>query len=347
MKIGIDISQVIYQGSGVARYTHNLINALVDYDQNNEYVFFFSSLRQNLPADIEQKIKARHQLIKLKIPPTGLDIISNSLHFSFINQLMRRLDVFISSDWTQPKLDKKTKSITIVHDLVYLKYPETLPQKIINVQKRRMNWVKKEVDLIIADSISTKDDLVGLLGIEEKRIKVIYPAVEIGRSEPPRLDKIKNDRTSEVKKYNNYILSVAKLEPRKNIPRLIKAFQQANLKDTELLIVGPIGWSETVSSFWQTNKVSALRIPSNIKFLGYLPDSDLYQLYKNALFFIYPSFYEGFGYPVIEAMSLGCSVACSNNSSLGEIAGNNAITFNPNSIDEIKTCIIKLAKDQS
>ena len=138
-----------------------------------------------------------------------------------------------------------------------------------------------------------------------------------------------------------YILSVGKLEPRKNIPRLIEAFQQANLKDIDLYIVGPEGWDE------KTLHVTRFKLQDNIKFLGYVPDHQLYQLYKNALFFIYPSLYEGFGYPVIEAMSLGCPVACSNNSSLGEIAGNNSITFNPNSIDEIKTSIIKLAKDQS
>jgi glycosyltransferase involved in cell wall biosynthesis len=216
---------------------------------------------------------------------------------------------------------------------VYLKYPETVHGKILSVQKRRLAWVKKEVDLIIADSHATKQDLVDLLSIPQKKIHVIYPAVEI----PLPLPSFNFHLPSS----NKFILSVGKIEPRKNIPRLIEAFIKADLKNVDLLIIGPEGW-ETENLEIRNLK---LEIPKNIKFLGFVPDSELYSLYKNALFFIYPSLYEGFGYPVIEAMSLGCPVATSNTSSLKEIAEGSAELFDPTSVEEIKKAIVKLTSD--
>lgn len=325
MKIGIDISQIVYEGSGVSRYVKNMIEAVIQYDTTNDYTFFFSSLRRNLPTDIENKITGRHRLVKLKLPPSVLDIFWNRFHSVSINRIIETNDFFISSDWTQPPVKKPTKSVTVAHDLVYLKYPETLHPKIVSVQKRRMKWVKKECDLIIADSDSTKADIVELLNIPENKIKVVYPSVSVQK---PTESDLKQIFTKYDIRSTKYILSVGKLEPRKNIPALISAFQKANLKDTQLLIVGPKGWDSSI-------RHTKYDLPNTIKFLGFVPDTDLYALYSNALFFIYPSFYEGFGYPLVEAMSLGCPVATSNTSSMKEIAENCGLLFDPLSEEDM------------
>lgn len=336
MKIGIDISQIVYEGTGVARYTKMLIEAILKYDKKNEYIFFFSSLRGRLPQNIQAKI--------YRLPPTLLEFLWNRAHILPIENFIGKIDVFISSDWTQPP--SKAKKITIVHDLVYLKYPETLPKSIIDVQKRRLNWVKKEVDLIITDSESTKKDLIELLNIPAEKIKVIYPAMILPISPIPPISL-----------QRPFILTVAKLEPRKNIPRLINAFQKANLKDVDLVIVGPKGWPASTGTPGVADLSSEALAKGewtprgwtkqdNVKFLGFVPDSDLYSLYSKALFFIYPSLYEGFGYPVVEAMSLGCPVATSNTSSLLEIGKGAAYLFNPESEEDIKNAILKLYEDK-
>ena len=147
MKIGIDISQVVYQGTGVGRFTQNLVESVLSYDQKNQYIFFFSSLRQKLDNRLEQKIKAsNHKLIKWRFPPSLLSLLWNDLHqFSSLttNYLLptTTLDYFISSDWTEPPLN--CPKATIVHDLIYRRYPETLDKKIVFTQEKRMNWVKQ------------------------------------------------------------------------------------------------------------------------------------------------------------------------------------------------------------
>lgn len=334
MKIGIDISQIVYKGTGVARYTQNLVKTLLKHNSKNQYVFFFSSLRQRLNPEIKKAILQKQSLQDYAFPPTFLEFLFNRLHTIPIERFIGPIDTFISSDWTQAPTH--AKKITIVHDLVYLKYPETLPKLIIDVQTRRMEWVKKEVDLIIADSESTKKDLVKLLKISENKIKVLYPAVETQISP-----------ISQISPKRPYILSVGKLEPRKNISRLINAFQKANLKDIDLIIVGPKGWPAPHTPGVAGWTPRGWTKPDNIKFLGFIPDSDLYAFYSKALFFIYPSLYEGFGYPVVEAMSFGCPVATSNTSSLKEIGYDAALLFNPESEDEIKNAILKLYDDQS
>ncbi len=325
MKIGIDISQIAYEGTGVARYVRSMIDSILEFDLENEYTIFFSSLRRSLSKDLETRIKEKHALITSKLPPTALDLLWNQAHVYPIEKFIGKQDIFISSDWTQAP--SAAKKVTVVHDLVFMRYPETVHKKILAVQKRRLAYVKKEIDMILADSQATKDDLIKLLHIPESKIEVLYPAVTIPSTLP------KSDFVIPSKKY---ILSVGKLEPRKNIPRLIEAFEKANLKDVDLLIVGAAGWGDQKAQHSE-----------KVKFLGFVPDADLYKLYKNALCFVYPSLYEGFGYPVVEAMVLGCPVATSNTSSLHEISQNAAVHFDPTSEDDIQKALSKLVRDET
>ncbi len=343
MKIAIDISQIVYQGTGVGRYIKGLIEALLKYDKKNRYLFFFSSLRQKLDKNTETKICKRFLLRKYSIPPTLLDFFWNRLHIFPIDNFIGENDLILTSDWTEPP--SQSKKITVIHDLVYLKFPETLNKKIVNVQKRRLKWVKKESSLIITDSFSTKNDIVELLKIPEDKVKVIYPPVEINI--PTNDEVIKTTRKYQIRR--PFILTVGKIEPRKNIKRLIDAFIKTKLNDVDLIIVGPRGWDKTMKQF---NNLPAGRHGltikhSNIKFLGFVPDIELYSLYQSALFFIYPSIHEGFGYPVVEAMKLNCPVATSNTSSLKEIAENVALLFNPYGENSIAKSIITLYQNHN
>lgn len=185
MKIGIDISQLAYERTGVANYLRELVLHLLETDKENEYVLFFSSMRNNLTAsdplyarlasgDFAQ---AKNVTIKqFKLPPTLLDILWNKLHVMPIEDLIGDVDVFITSDWTEPPV-KRAKKITILYDLIVYKYPEETAQKIISTQKRKLSWVQKESDMILCISEATKRDAVEILGIEEKRLSVVYPGI--------------------------------------------------------------------------------------------------------------------------------------------------------------------------
>ena len=171
MKIGIDISQIAYEGTGVSAFVENLVRDLLKIDDKNEYVFFFSSLRKNL--------KSTSQNLKIKtfrFPPLLLDLLWNKLHILPIEWLIGDVDVFITSDWTEPPT-VKAKKATILYDLIVYKYPSETDRKIVEVQKRKLKWVKKESGMIFCISESTKKDALEILRLEDKRLKVIYPGI--------------------------------------------------------------------------------------------------------------------------------------------------------------------------
>ncbi len=174
MKIGIDISQAAFGGTGVASYTKRLVEALLKIDSKNEYILFFSSLRRKLKETGIVFQNKNVQVRAFKIPPTILEFLWNKLHIFPIEWFIGKVDVFLSSDWTFPPT-REAKKVTTLHDLVVFKDSASLDLKITKVQRRRLNLVKKEADLIICDSKTTKSDAMELLKIEDNRLRVIYP----------------------------------------------------------------------------------------------------------------------------------------------------------------------------
>lgn len=337
MRIGIDISQIVYQGTGVARFTEGLTKAILDYDRENQWLFFFSSFRRHLDKELTNKIENRgFQLIQWSLPSTFLSLLFNDFHsfsklLTFNFSPLTSLDWFITSDWTEPPLP--INKATIVHDLVYRRHPETVNQKIKTTQEKRLSWVKKESKIIFADSLSTKNDLINFLNINPNQIIVNYPGISIFNATTAKIEKT-------LKKYHldkPFILTVGKLEPRKNISRLIKAFNKIKNKNIDLVIVGPSGWD---------TQVQLINRLDHIKYLGLIKDEELFSLYASCLLFVYPSLWEGFGYPLVEAMSLGAPIACSDIPIFKELAGDSAYYFNPLSINDLYQAMDKLANNQ-
>lgn len=191
MRIGIDISQIVYEGTGVSKYVRNIVQTLLSIDNKNEYVLFGASLRRRdvftQYFQVVRKLNKRVTLIDLPIPPTILDFFWNRLHIVPVEWFIGSVDVFWSSDWTQPPLIS-AKGITTIHDLIILNHPEEshpctelklknmiISSNIVQTQKRRLVWVKKECTAILCDSEATRQDIVNLLNIEASKLKVVYP----------------------------------------------------------------------------------------------------------------------------------------------------------------------------
>ena len=186
MRIGIDISQMAYEGTGVAGYLKRLVEELLRIDDKNEYVLFFSSLRRSanwrtnfkflnksLPRRQAGQIQNSNFKIKtFRFPPILLDILWNKLHIVPIEWLIGDVDVFITSDWTEPPT-RRAKKATILYDLIVYKYPKETDKKIVETQKRKLKWVKKESDMVFCISDATKKDAMEILGIEENRLRVL------------------------------------------------------------------------------------------------------------------------------------------------------------------------------
>ncbi len=178
MRIGIDVSQLAYPNTGVANYLGNLIHNLLRIDKKNEYVLFFSSLRKEFPiSNFQFPINSPKITIKtFKMPPTLLSFIWNDLHVMPIEWLIGPIDLFITSDWTEPPV-KNAKKATIIYDLIVYKTPNETDKKIVETQKRKLRWVKKESDIVFTISQSSKKNIIEILGLPSSKIKVIYPAL--------------------------------------------------------------------------------------------------------------------------------------------------------------------------
>jgi len=341
MKIGIDVSQIVY-GTGVSNYTKQLVEALLKADRKNQYVLFGSSLRLYKKLTDFKKQLSQYKNVQFKTvfyPPCLLALLWNRLHILPIEKFIGEVDVFHSSDWTQPPVkSQSTKKITTVHDMVAYLFPSTSHPKIVANQKRRLGYVKREIDAIIADSETTKEDLIKFLEIPDEKITVI-PLAPSSIFKPQDDEKVR-EVLEKYKIKKPFILSVATQEPRKNIQKVVDVFEKIRIEkpDLSLVLTGKHGWGADVN-LGQKAHLPTDGATGRVVSTGYISKEDLIALYSGCRVFIYPSLYEGFGLPILEAMACGAPVVTSNNSSMVEIAKDTAILVDPRSENQLEKAI--------
>lgn len=316
MKICIDISQSVYE-TGVSWYTRNLVRNILRIDKDDEFVLFGGSLRKiGELKKFSYLLPGRTSSKFFPLPPTALDLIWNRLHVLPIEKLVGHIDVLHSSDWAQPPTN--AFKVTTIHDIVPLRFPQISHPKVVAAHKRRLDWVKKEVDRIIAVSEFTKKEIVEILDIDPKKIVVIHEAAD------PLFRAASDTQVAQVKeKYyikKPYLLAVG-ADPRKNLPRIIEAYKSLGSEvDLELLVTGR-PWNDLLNN--------------SARFLGHVAREDMPALYTGARMLVYTSVYEGFGLPILEAMGSDCPVVTSNISSMPEVAGDAAFLVDPNNSKDI------------
>jgi hypothetical protein len=179
MKIGIDISQIAYQNTGVANYLKQFVRALLSIDSGNQYILFYSSLRIKPDFGFLQGINNPRVEVKIfHFPQTFLNFIWNSLHVFPIEKLIGSVDLFITSDWVEPPSAKARKA-TIIYDLIINKYQKETDDTIIKTQNKRLEWVKIESDVIFCISQSTLIDVKNIYNIDKSKLFVIYPGITL------------------------------------------------------------------------------------------------------------------------------------------------------------------------
>ena len=249
-------------------------------------------------------------------------------------------DVFFSPTHYGPRFSPVKTAMSIM-DLSFIHFPELFTKHDLFQLK---NWTKvsaKNTKKIFTISNFSRDDIIKTYKANPDKVVVTYLGIKSEFSK-----KVKYTNMEELKKKfgikGNYILFVGTLQPRKNIVRLIEAFSKVSDKNLQLVIVGKKGWQydEILSAPDKFN------VSDRTKFLDFVTNEDLPSLYRNALCFVLPSLYEGFGLPVLEAMQYGCPVLASNVSSLPEAGGDAAVYFNPNDANDIAKTIEKVIKDE-
>jgi glycosyltransferase involved in cell wall biosynthesis len=334
MKIAVDARVLLDKHySGVANFSFHLLKNILKIDNKNDYCFFYNSFEKREITDFQvKKVESRY--------PNKIFnyFLQKTLKYPKLDKVVGGCDLFYLPHINFACFSGKARKIITIHDLSFLRYPEFFSSrknfwhKAINIKKEINNF-----DRIIAVSENTKNDIVELLKVPEDKVSVVYSGIDLSFSEIENKKDYKFDK--------DYILYLGNIEPRKNISGIISAYNQLREKghDIDLVLAGAWGWKVAeIKKSWQESKYR-----DDIKFIGYVSDDHKYFLYKKAKLFIYPSFYEGFGFPPLEAMSLDVPVIASNSSSLPEILGDASFLINPSKKEEIYESLDLILKDKA
>lgn len=339
MKIGVDLRCLQGgQKTGVEEYAFNLISELLKVDRKNEYILFFNSFGESKINSGDLSAYANVEIKMFHYPNKVLNLCFWYLGWPKIDQMLGGVDVLFLPNINFAAWSRKVKTILTVHDLSFEYYPEAFSWKrrfwhfFINSRK-----LAEKVDRIIAVSESTKSDLMSLYQIKKAKIRTVPSAVTLDFQV---LDRNNLRLPLVAKKYQlpyKFILYLGTIEPRKNIIGLIRAYNllraqnDPELNKYKLVIAGAVGWkSEKI--FLEIEKSA---YGNDIIVTGKVNSADLPIIYNLASLFVYPSFFEGFGFPPLEAMACGLPVIVSNASSLSEIVGSAGIMIDPDKPDEI------------
>lgn len=314
MKVAVDAR--MYNMSGIGTYIQNLI-------KNNCYTIALGN-KEEL-----KKINELEKVIEFNSPIYG---IKEQLKFPYKQLKKEKIDLLHIPHYNIPIFYKGDMIVTI-HDLTHLVYSEFLSNKFAKYYaKFMMRLAIKKAKIILTESENTKNDILKYFKVDENKIKVIYLGVkeELQEKSKQEVDYLYNKFN--IPRNKKILMYVGNLKPHKNLERLLEAFSKIKNKDNyTLLLVGKAFESYNILG----NKEEELNIKDNVIHTGIVTEEELCDLYNLIDLFVFPSLYEGFGLPVIEALRCGCKVASSNSSSLPEVGGNIVTYFDPKNTQEM------------
>ena len=340
MNIGIDVRCLMdKQRTGVGEYTYGLLDAIFKIDKGNRYFLFYNSYKD--VSEVLPKWDYPNVSYVWTRWPNKIFIVF--LLFGLVkldNLVIKNLDVWFAPNLNFASLTSKVKFILTVHDLSFEFLPDcyTLKQRLRHKLLRPKKQCKR-AEVILTPSESTKRDVVAWYSVVEKKVLILRPGLSATTMQNA------DNRMQVREKYNlpeKFILFLGTIEPRKNVEAVVVAYKEtcklANLQTCKLVIAGAKGWK---------NKEIFEMIANtpNVRYIDYVAEEDKPALYQMASLFVYPSLYEGFGLPVLEAMACGTPVITSNRSSLPEVGGDAVCYVNPANVAELAEAMERMLQD--
>jgi glycosyltransferase involved in cell wall biosynthesis len=332
MRIGIDARIVYYAPGGIRNYVLRLLRALASLDADTDYRVLHSRKDRTPPVHganffpVACWTPAHHRLERWAL---GVEIAR------------LRLDLLHTADFIPPAFGYRHSVIT-VHDLNFLYYPQFLTAESRRYYNQQIGWAVRRADHIVADSHATKSDLVALLDVPVEKVTVVHLSAD------PMFRPLPEDQAVPVAARHGlgpgYVLFVGTLEPRKNLTGLLQAYRlvlDAGVTTAPLVLVGNKGW--LYDEVFE--RVEALCLGDQVRFLHGVPDTDLLGLYNAASVLVTPSFYEGFGLPALEAMACGTPAVVANRASLPEVVGEAGLLVDPDDPDDIARALSRVLTD--
>jgi len=336
LRIGYDITPLAGHRTGVGNYTEAVLRHMLPLASGMQF-HAFSSGRHRIDASALGISRHRH----VPLPTRVLYQLWNATGRPCADKLLGGVDVFHATNYFLPPV-ARARTVLSIYDLAFLKHPEWCSPKIVGPFSRAVRQHAHRADAIVACSAATRDDIVSLLGVDTSRIHVVHGAVEIPTHLPER-EEAAALLSRDLGINAPFLLFVSTLEPRKNIEGLLRAFALAAPQIPHTLVLaGGTGWGmEALPAL-----LDSLRLGDRVRMLGYVTQpAHLPALYTAADAFFFPSHYEGFGLPVLEAMAHGCPVITARNSSLPEVAGDAARYVDPNDPQGMANTLCEVAQD--
>lgn len=334
IKLGIDVRTMSEKGSGIGRVEIEIVKRLIiKLPEDKWEIHLFPGKETEINFAIRSNVFVHDYLRKHN------STAKRSLWFSPYYAMKNKIDIFHSLDFLGPAWKRNFKLVQTIHDIIPLIFHKEASYKSLFMCKYIMPFMFKSDDVIITPSENTKKDLIKYYKIKDSKIKVINLA---GRDEFKQ--QISEERINDVKKKYNiekkYFIFTGTLEPKKNVVRTGKAFLkiQSEYRDYCMVFAGARGWR--VDELFEMAKGN-----NDFIFTGFIPDDDLICLVKGAFCFVFPSIYEGFGLPVLDAFNAGVPLITSNAASIPEMAGDAAILVDPYNINEIADAMKVIIKD--
>ncbi|HMO56610.1 MAG TPA: glycosyltransferase family 1 protein [Roseiflexaceae bacterium] len=351
MHIAIDYTAAVWQGAGIGRYTRELVAAIVAKAPDLRYTLFYASggLSSNSPFVAElQRLCGSYPTVKavgIPLPPRRLVQLWHRLRLPLPLELFTgRIDLLHQPDFALPPA--RARSLVTVHDLSYMVHPECAVPGVARYLNSAVPRSIRRAEHILSDSHATRNDMLRLLGVPGEKVSVVYPGVS------PRFRPLAPEATADARRRlglpERFLLFVGTLEPRKNLPRLIEAL--AMLRDRgrlpeemPLIIGGKRGW------MYQPifDAISRHRMEPHVRLIDYIDDADLPIVYNLAWAFVYPSIYEGFGLPALEALACGTPVVTADNSSLPEVVGDIALRVPADDVAALAAALEQVIGDEA
>lgn len=336
MIIGLDVRSLFDKPTGVGRFVANLLAGLSALDGHNEYRLYGD---RRVDGRLVESRALRHRYVALPFLPSSF----GWMHVRLLPALLRHpVDVFHFPFHTIP-LIRNWKTVVSINDITYEVHPEWYPVRGVLGMRLLSRYAARRADRILTCSHATRRDIVRYYGVPEERVRVTYYGVDrrfMRIEDSPAIQKV---RAAYARPGEKMILYVGSIHRRRNIDRLLRAFRQVRerIGDGRLVLVGKVEYvGQDLGALARD-----LGIEGHVVFADYIRDEDLVLLYNAADLFIFPSSYEGFGLPVLEAMACGTPVITAGNSSLAEIAGEAAILIDPHDIDEMAEAMCDILTD--
>ena len=320
--IGFDVTAALTQGGGIGRYTRELIHALVTAAPEFDYRLFSARSPAVSPVPDSLPVAGHVTHCPAPVDQRWLYRLWYRARLPLPVQVFTGpLDLFHSPDFVLPPARDGIPTTLTVHDLSFIHYPETFPAKLVDYLNRVVPWSVARATHILADSVATKRDLQSAWGVDGEKITVLYSGVN------ERFQMVTDDGTLAALRVRYrlgdepFVLAVGTVQPRKNYELLVRAFAPVAARFPHALVIaGGRGWlNEGLMT-----EIERQALGERVRLIGFVDDDDLPALYSAADLLAFPSLYEGFGLPLLEAMACGTPVLSSNASSLPEVAGEGA-----------------------